>query len=95
MPMVATNHNCRNTSHNYRKKAQLSQLQPQLSQSDQPQMSQLQPQLSQFFRKNFDLVNIDTSLKDEVSLSVFDLNCIFHNIVANCYCYNIYYTCSI
>ena len=84
--IVAKNHNCR-------KNPQLLQLQPQLSQSDQPQLSQLQPQLLQFFRKNFDLVNIYTWLKDDVSLSLLNLDSIFHNYC--CYfalltCYNIY-----
>ena len=47
--IVAINHNFCNTYHN--EKPQLSQSQPQSSQSDQPNMSQLQSQLSQFFRK--------------------------------------------
>ena len=33
------------------------------------------------FSKNFDFVNNDTGLKDDVSLSVLDLSAILHNIV--------------
>ena len=72
--IVAINHNCRNTNYNWRKKTQL---QPQLSPSDQQQMSPQQPQLLQFFEKTFDLVNVYMWLKDDVSLSIINLDSIF------------------
>ena len=67
--IVAKNHNCRNANHNFRN-------------LNNHNCRNANHNCRNFFENFFDHVNINTWLKDGVSLGFLDLNPIFHNIVA-------------
>ena len=76
-------HNCHNV-HNCRYQPQRSQHQSWLSHKTTIATTIVaicSTTRSQFFKKNFDLVNVYTLLKDDASLSALNLDSIFHNIV--------------
>ena len=91
--IVVINHNCRNTNHNCRKKNHnCRNANHNCRNLINHNCRNANHNCINFFEKSFDHVNIKTWFKDGVSLDFFNLNSIFHNIVAILPCENSQYT---